>query len=407
MSIPLVVNGVTFQYPVQGDKNWGPVLTSWSSAVTAGMLQKAGGSFPLTAAVDFGAAFGMKVLTITSEETNPALTGFLRLGNASAGLVWRNAANSADLPLTVNASNQLTFNGVSVGATTSLTNGHILVGNVSNQPADVAMSGDVTITNAGVTSLGAGKVLDANVSGTAAIALTKLASTTAYNWYVANTSGVLTPQAVTASRAVATDVNGLPVAAATTATELGYVGGVTSAIQTQLNARLPLSGGTMAGAINMGSNKIQSVANGTASGDAVAFNQIKYFQTVQSTNAVVFSTTNTSFTTTNLFATITPTSASNRVKITVSGGMQCVAADTVFLTVANGITNLGPNSGFANLLNGGGSTMRVPVSFTFIDAPATTSAITYNVRIRGAGGGSVSFPSANAEQTVIVLEEIL
>jgi hypothetical protein len=38
----------------------------------------------------------------------------------------------------------------------------------------------------------------------------------------------------------------------TTATEVGYVHGVTSAIQTQLNGLLPLSGGTMTGAINLG-----------------------------------------------------------------------------------------------------------------------------------------------------------
>ncbi len=42
---------------------------------------------------------------------------------------------------------------------------------------------------------------------------------------------------LTANRAVATDTDGHPVAATTTATELGYVHGVTSAIQTQLNSK--------------------------------------------------------------------------------------------------------------------------------------------------------------------------
>ncbi len=60
--------------------------------------------------------------------------------------------------------------------------------------------------------------------------------------------------AITASRALASDVNGIPVAATTTAVELDYVSGVTSAIQTQLNAKeptitiLPISkGGTNSG----------------------------------------------------------------------------------------------------------------------------------------------------------------
>jgi hypothetical protein len=49
--------------------------------------------------------------------------------------------------------------------------------------------------------------------------------------------------AITASRALASDTNGLPVASATTATELGYVSGVTSAIQTQLNGKPNASAG--------------------------------------------------------------------------------------------------------------------------------------------------------------------
>lgn len=43
--------------------------------------------------------------------------------------------------------------------------------------------------------------------------------------------------AITASRALASDANGIPVAATTTTTELNYVSGVTSALQTQLNAK--------------------------------------------------------------------------------------------------------------------------------------------------------------------------
>lgn len=44
--------------------------------------------------------------------------------------------------------------------------------------------------------------------------------------------------AITANRALISDANGLPTPAATTATEIGYVNGVTSAIQTQLNAKV-------------------------------------------------------------------------------------------------------------------------------------------------------------------------
>ena len=51
-------------------------------------------------------------------------------------------------------------------------------------------------------------------------------------------------------------------------TEIGYLDGVTSGIQTQLNAKLALAGGTMTGAIAMGTNKITGLGTPTDSGDA-------------------------------------------------------------------------------------------------------------------------------------------
>jgi hypothetical protein len=55
---------------------------------------------------------------------------------------------------------------------------------------------------------------------------------------------------LTASRAVVTDGSGNIDVSATTASEIGYVSGVTSAIQTQLDGKLALAGGTMTGQLN-------------------------------------------------------------------------------------------------------------------------------------------------------------
>lgn len=52
---------------------------------------------------------------------------------------------------------------------------------------------------------------------------------------------------LTASRAVVSDASGKVAAATTTATEIGYVNGVTSAIQTQLNAKSPIESPTFTG----------------------------------------------------------------------------------------------------------------------------------------------------------------
>jgi|ERR1019366_3654474 hypothetical protein len=246
MSIPLTVNGVTFQYPQQFDRNWGPTLTGWSTAVTNVLA-----AFPSTG-----------VLTLSP---SPA-----------AAINFANATNTGFLALTVNGSNQLTFNGVPIAAASSLTNGHIFVGDVTNNASDVAMTGDITISNTGVTTLGALKVANAQIATLAGIAFTKLASTSPYYWYVANSAGVLSPIGVTASKVVITDANGLPSASSVTPTTLSYLD-ATSSVQTQINAItggfLALSGGTLSGNLALSSNKITGVSAGTGAGEVMVFGQ--------------------------------------------------------------------------------------------------------------------------------------
>lgn len=161
MALSLTVNGSTFSYPQTGGEDWGDAASNWAQAVTTGMLQKAGGAFTLTADVDFGANFGLKSAYYKSRAANLSTAGVFRLGNAES-IGWRNFANGADKLLTVNASDQLTYDG--------------------NQ---------------------------------------LLASV-----------GVLT-----ASRLLVTSGASAITTSAATATEAGYLSGVTSAIQTQLNAK--------------------------------------------------------------------------------------------------------------------------------------------------------------------------
>jgi hypothetical protein len=52
--------------------------------------------------------------------------------------------------------------------------GEVVIGNASNVPTATAFTGDVTINSSGVTAIGAGVIVDADVSGSAAIGLSKL-----------------------------------------------------------------------------------------------------------------------------------------------------------------------------------------------------------------------------------------
>lgn len=179
---------------------------------------------------------------------------------------------------------------------------------------------------------------------------------------------------------------------------------------------LLLTGGTMSGAIAMGTSKITGLGNGTAAQDAAAFGQLMYISSpIYITNASSFATTSSTFATTNLTADITPSSASSRIKITVSGDLANSTPGSgggvsAYVTLFRGTTNnLGGTTGFVSNTNrtAAAGALFTPVAFTVIDTPASTSVTNYNVRIRNDdNASSVAFPSSAAPSTVMILEEI-
>ena len=77
------------------------------------------------------------------------------------------------------------------------TAGQVVVYNSSGDPIAQTLSGDVTINSSGVTAIASGVVVNADVSASAAIALSKLASGTAGQVVVHNASGVPTATTIT------------------------------------------------------------------------------------------------------------------------------------------------------------------------------------------------------------------
>jgi hypothetical protein len=78
----------------------------------------------------------------------------------------------------------------SVSAIETLANGKILMGNGSNVGTEVTPSGDVTMTNAGVNAIAAGVVINADVKSDAAIDYSKLATLTDGNILVGSAGNV-------------------------------------------------------------------------------------------------------------------------------------------------------------------------------------------------------------------------
>lgn len=126
----------------------------------------------------------------------------------------------------------------------SLTSGNILVGNGSNVATSVAVTGDVTITNAGVTAISSGVIVNADINAAANIDATKLGTGSVDN------------------------------------TEFGYLDGVTSAIQTQFAAKLnhtsgTFTTGTVATSLTFGDAVLIHGTNGLRMGSSTS----AYFET--------------------------------------------------------------------------------------------------------------------------------
>jgi hypothetical protein len=223
MSTPVTFNGIVYPIPVQGDLGWGPPLTRYLVALASGTLQKTGGAFTLTANVNFGPTFGLFAKYFTSVSSNPATAGVLRLARPDL-IEWLNQAGLGNNTLGVDSSDNLVYNGgiVPVGLNT-LADGKIWIGSAANLPVAQTLTGAVTTTNAGVTSITAGTIVNVDVNAAAAIAYSKL-----------NLTGSILDSDIFSSAAI----NASKIAnGSVSSTEFQYLDGVTSAIQTQIDSK--------------------------------------------------------------------------------------------------------------------------------------------------------------------------
>ena len=124
-------------------------------------------------------------------------------------------------------------------------------------------------------------------------------------------------------------------------------------------------------------------------------------QVVQSLFANTTSTSSTSFVTTNHSASITPSSASNKILVTLSGGgwyNSNIINKSLFTTIYRGATNLEPtaNAGFEVIYCN--AFFAAQHSVVYLDSPATTSATTYTIYFRVESGGTAVYTQFQGTQ---------
>lgn len=166
---------------------------------------------------------------------------------------------------------------------------------------------------------------------------------------------------------------------------------------------------TLAGALAMGTNKITGLSNGTTSTDAAAFGQIKVLQVQFATNSTAFTTTSSTYQTTNLSVSITPTSSSNRILVMAVGMVRSNATQTANALVS--IFRDSTDTQSAKTISGLQSATVtgnniVPASLLVVDSPASTSAITYSVKLKN-DDNATTVGFGNGNYTSIVAIEVV
>lgn len=151
--------------------------------------------------------------------------------------------------------------------------------------------------------------------------------------------------------------------------------------------------------------KYPKIVNLTVTGitSGVAGRVVQSSQTIATIDTC---TTSATFNMTRTSATITPSSLSSKILLLGSGEMSVGSNITNGeLTFAKNGVNLAGTHGIVQMLSPAAATLRVPVGFAYLDAPASTSALTYEIQMRSSvAGQTVCFNELAGQGVMTVLE---
>lgn len=449
MATPIVFNGVSYSIPAYGDVGYaqGPGnLSSYLIALASGVLQASGGLLSLTSQANFGPNFGLTAVNFTSTTTNPATVGSVRLASTDT-IDWRNTANTLNLPLGINGSDQLTFNGVvidtvAVGGVVSAG----VAGRLTLYPASSNVVDDVYVQNAqNIDILIAAQAARStaleytipnpgNAVATATFALLELAQTftatqtisAATNQLILGSTNTIT---LTAPAPAASRVYTIPdvlgaasfvmtagvqsIAGAKTFTDPitqddttnQLILGTTRTIT--INAPTPATSSRVYTIPDQGANSnfLVSQLSPAVTVNAAGYVIGSVVQSVQAVQTASVTTTSNTYVTTNLTANITPKATTHKILVTFSGAIQNTVGSSGFATIFRNAVDLdATGNGFASV-GSGTLTLFSDLGVSFLDSPASISSITYNIRFRSNASATITW-NPNSMSSVILLTEI-
>jgi hypothetical protein len=128
-------------------------------------------------------------------------------------------------------------------------------------------------------------------------------------------------------------------------------------------------------------------------------------QVVQGTLSSNFSSSSSTFTAIGATLSITPSSASSKILLMASVGVGVSASAYIDMTVFRDSTNLAGAFGFLTTFSSS-PTLSACQNFNHIDSPATTSAISYSIRMRTQTGVAYSVVNGTGQTCTLIAMEI-
>ena len=129
-------------------------------------------------------------------------------------------------------------------------------------------------------------------------------------------------------------------------------------------------------------------------------------QVVQGSYSTQVSSSSATLATTNLTASITPSSATSKVLVIVSSASSYTQAATrqISFAIFRGATNVHGSGIFGAQLYSQGADIETPHSMAFLDSPATTSSTAYALYFASTNGGAANFNQNNNRSYIILME---